>query len=193
MSIKRRLVEVIAFGAIMGCMAGCGTQEYLVNDPTLLLTYQKSPTPENLENLSKAYSTQINRNRKEGIVQPGLFCDYAVTLAKLGRMDEANQWFNQEMATFPNASSYVKKIQMSLSNEYSEMSGANGQAQWEENETIVDNPEDIEQMRSNKPREASELPNVQESDKDQQGMDKSEKSQHQSKAKHHSKKKGKKH
>lgn len=188
MNCKSRLLYGSAIAILLAAMSGCGSQEYLVKDPTVLLTYQLAPNNENLENLAKAYNAQINKNRKAGIVEPGLCSDYAVVLAKLGRMDEANQYFNQEMSTFPSSATYVKTLQKQLSDAYEEAREV-AQPRWQENDIVVDNPEDIEQMRPNKPRVAAELPNANQENvaaNDDPDKDKATKGK-----KHH--KKGKKH
>lgn len=171
MTTKGRLFSAAVIALILGGTTACGTQEYLTQDPTVLLTYQLSPNTENLENLSKALYAQINNNRKAGMQQPGLFCEYAVTLAKLGRMEEANQWFNNEVSTFPSTAEYVKQIRTQLSVEYAAEVAAKEESRWQQNDIIVDNPDDIEQMRQNKPREAAQLPNLDESSNGKQTLD----------------------
>lgn len=76
------------------------------------------PSNANLENLSKAYSSAINRNRKENIKQPGLCSDYAVCLALLGQEAEANKWFNKEVSDFPTSRPYVLKMKKQLIPQY---------------------------------------------------------------------------
>lgn len=98
--------------------SGCKSSAAFVKDPTVPLAYLKDPSNGNLDNLAKAYSSQINKNRKAGIKQPGLFSDYAVCLALLGNRQEANKWFNNEAATFPNSRNYVTALKKALVPEF---------------------------------------------------------------------------
>mgnify|MGYP004443892159 CR=1 FL=1 len=96
------------FAASLFC--GCNNTRSLVEDPTISLNYLMDPSEDNLSNLSKAYGTAINRNRKAGVKQPGLCSDYAITLALLGNQEEANKWFNREVADFPSSRDYVVSL-----------------------------------------------------------------------------------
>lgn len=87
-------------------------------DMAAKLAYQKDPSAANLENLSKAYGSFINKTRKSGISQPGIYSDYAVTLVKLDRRAEANTWFNKEMQDFPSSRLYVMQLKRLLIPEY---------------------------------------------------------------------------
>lgn len=89
---------------------GCGETRQLVDDPTISLSYLKEPSEENLGTLSKAYAQALNRNRKAQVKQPGLAAEYAITLALLGDQQQANQWFNREVADFPSSRTYVVKL-----------------------------------------------------------------------------------
>jgi len=117
MSIRKSLYCLLVISATL-LVAGCGSRQYLVSDPTLILNYLKDSSSENLSNLSKAYGTAINRNRKKDVKQPGLFADYAVTLALQGKASEANQWFNKEIETFPSSRSYVMQLKEQLIPQY---------------------------------------------------------------------------
>lgn len=196
MTTKGRLLRTAVIAIILGGTAACGSQEYLVQDPTVLLTYQLNPSSENLENLAKALNAQINKNRKAGVQQPGLFCEYGVVLAKLGRLEEANQYFNNEVSAFPSTATYVKQLRTQLVEEYAAEVAAKDEQRWQQNDIVVDNPEDIEQMRPNKPREAAELPNLDQDDNVKQTLDddedkpaKAKKGKHKSHKKHKNKKK----
>lgn len=87
-------------------------------DMAAKLAYQKDPSAANLENLSKAYGSFINKTRKSGNSQPGIYSDYAVTLVKLDRRAEANTWFNKEMQDFPSSRLYVMQLKRLLIPEY---------------------------------------------------------------------------
>lgn len=104
------LIITIALLALSASMAACSSQRTMLEDPTPLINYQKEPSVENLETLSKAYAATINRYRKEKVKYPGMYADYAVTLAKLGNQGEANRYFNMEIEAFPSSREYVNKL-----------------------------------------------------------------------------------
>lgn len=106
--MKRKTILLSAVGLFAaGLLSGCSNQRSLIEDPSISLNYLLNPTEDNLSNLSKAYGTAINRNRKSGVKQPGLCSEYAITLAMMGNQEEANKWFNKEVADFPASRDYV--------------------------------------------------------------------------------------
>lgn len=102
----------LALGAILcfSLLTGCNNTRLLVDDPTISLNYLKSPTEDNLTALSKAYAQALNQCRRDGVKRAGLAADYAVTLALLGNQEEANRWFNKEVADFPSSRDYVVQL-----------------------------------------------------------------------------------
>jgi len=105
------LVVLAGFAALL---SSCGSGEYLVKDPNVMLSYMKEPTTESLDNLAKAYSSTINKNRRSNTSLPGLFADYGVALAQQGRAAEANVWFNKEMDMYPASRPYVMQLKRQL-------------------------------------------------------------------------------
>lgn len=101
----------------MAAVTACSSSQPVVDPPTLL-AYCKDPSGANLENLSKNYATMINKTRKTGLKQPGIYSDYAVTLVKQGRRAEANTWFNKEIAVFVSSKGYVMQLKRTLLPEY---------------------------------------------------------------------------
>lgn len=97
---------------------GCKSSQTMVNNPSVTLDYLLEPSQDNITNLSKAYSQTINRNRRKEITQPGLFSDYAVTLALLNQPSESNKWFNKEIATYPSSRPYIQQLKVMLIPEY---------------------------------------------------------------------------
>ncbi|MBP5326951.1 MAG: DUF4810 domain-containing protein [Bacteroidales bacterium] len=95
----------------------CGGTRYSV-DEKVLLEYGKEPNEANTENLSKSYAAVINKSRKTGLKEAGIYSDYAVTLVKQGKRAEANNWFNKEMESFPSSKSYVMQLKRILIPEY---------------------------------------------------------------------------
>lgn len=112
---KIKYIFVVGAFALMG---SCVTPNYMAEHADVLLEYQRHPTKVNLMALSQAYSTTLNANRERGEVQPGLYADYGVTLALMGRNSEANIMFNNEIALYPNASFYVNYLKLQLTPEY---------------------------------------------------------------------------
>ena len=110
--MKLALITVVA-----STMLACKGNKAVI-DPTVRLAYEKDPTPENLENLSKAYGSYINKCRKTGMKQPGIYSDYAVTLVQQGKRAEANNFFNKEMEAFPSSRPYVMQLKRKLIPEY---------------------------------------------------------------------------
>ena len=108
-------IATIMVGAAL--LAACSSSQPVV-DETVMLAYCKEPTTANLENLSKNYSSIINKSRKTGMKQPGVYSDYAVTLVKQGRRAEANSWFNREMSEFAASREYVMQLKRLLIPEF---------------------------------------------------------------------------
>lgn len=118
--MRLKTTAIVAAIGLLLLLGGCSSKQYLVNDPKVLLAYRMDPNEGNLESLSKAYASAINQNRREGVKQPGLFADYAVTLALLDKREEANKWFNNEVAAFPTSGKYVNQLKLKLVPEYAE-------------------------------------------------------------------------
>ena len=97
--------------------AACSSSQPVV-DQSVMLAYCKEPNSANLDNLSKNYSSLINKTRKTGLKQPGVYSDYAVALVKQGRRAEANSWFNKEIAEFASSKGYVMQLKRTLLPEY---------------------------------------------------------------------------
>ncbi|MDO4216910.1 MAG: DUF4810 domain-containing protein [Bacteroidales bacterium] len=109
---------VILSLGVLSLFTSCKGAQPMVQDSNVQLAYLKEASEDNLEALSKAYATAINKNRKAKVKYPGLFCDYAVTLALLGNASEANKWFNNEVAEFPSSQAYVNTLKAKLIPQY---------------------------------------------------------------------------
>lgn len=101
-------------------LVGCSSSDYVLKDPTLKIKYQMDPSMANLLNLSKAYGSTISHNRMADTTMPGLYADYAVSLALLGKRAEANRWFNQEMLLYPYAEPWIQQLKVQLIPEYAD-------------------------------------------------------------------------
>lgn len=100
-------------------LSGCGSCRYLIEDEPLLLHYRCEPDREHLAGLAQGYGEIIRQNQEdEAVSQPGLFADYAASLALLGFREESSRWFNREAALYPNAAPYVAALKRLLILEY---------------------------------------------------------------------------
>lgn len=154
MKMRLRYMGMLLAGTLTAALSGCVGTEYMTNDPTILLNYQKDPNPDNLAVLSSTYLNTINQNRKGGKVQPGLYCDYAVTLYLLGKPDAAESWFNKEVATFPYAAEYVKQLRMDLDERFN---GVDPNRNRRYTIDDVNSMDEIGVLRPTESREASKL------------------------------------
>lgn len=111
---RKNAIKSLLVATGLALLTACGSSEYLVKDPLVMLEYGKSPDEVSLENLTKAYSSAINKNRKANITEPGLFADYACALALQGRAQEANVYFNKEMEAYPSSRNYVLQLKKKL-------------------------------------------------------------------------------
>lgn len=99
-------------------IAACGGLQPAGSSTAMLLEYQTHPTNYNLADLAKSYANTIKYNSKRDTCQPGLYAEYGVALALLGKNSEANKMFNSEIAAFPNSARYVRQLKLALVPEY---------------------------------------------------------------------------
>lgn len=115
--MNMRLVKKTALlGAALASLlvTGCISQGTLVENPSALRAYQQAPTQARRLELAKSYARAINSNIKEKAVRPGLYADYALVLADMGRWDEANVMLNNEKASFPSNTRYIEVMKQQL-------------------------------------------------------------------------------
>ena len=79
-----------------------------------VLAYQTTSTYGGLHLLAVAYAEAINAAVKEDTLHPGMYADYAVTLAQMGHRDAACRMFNAEMRTFPESRAMVLRLKQHL-------------------------------------------------------------------------------
>lgn len=104
---------------VVATVAACSSKKaVVVVDETVKLAYLKEPDAQHTEAFSKNLGATLNKNRKRSDQEPGMMCDYAVTLVKQDRRAEANSWFNKEMEAFPSSRPYVLKLKSVLLPEY---------------------------------------------------------------------------
>ena len=116
MRIKHTLKTLVIISGLT-LLAACKASAPTV-DPAVMLNYCKETNDVTTENLSKSYGSMINKSRKTGLKESGIYSDYAVTLVKMGKRAEANSWFNKEMEAFPESKGYVLKLKKELIPEY---------------------------------------------------------------------------
>ena len=185
--MSRRFVLPSLVVACVWCLVGCQSSQSLVSSPVTLLAYQNEPSEKTLDELSKSYYNTITNNRKEGRNQPGLYSEYAATLVLLGRTKEAEEWFNKEIATYPNAAGYVMQLRKDL------LERLNGRTP-RVRHTIDDvhSPEDIVLLRPTENRRPSELDDESVSKAEQNALENSDKANVKKKANSDKKEKHKK-
>lgn len=98
---------------VLGLTTGCSGQ-YKGMPREAVLAYQTHATYGELHALSVAYAESINAAIKEDTLHPGMYADYAVTLALMGRRGTACRMFNAEMTTFPESRGMVRRLKQHL-------------------------------------------------------------------------------
>lgn len=110
-----RRVSLLVFSFyILVSFASCVSEGTLTEAPAALMLYQTKPSDSRLVEVAKAYAGAINANLGEGVVHPGLYAEYGVTLARLGCLQQANTMFNNERQFFPGSQWYVEVLKATL-------------------------------------------------------------------------------
>ena len=112
MTYKRhtRWVALVALAAMVAACSG----QYKGMPRAELLTWQTHATYGDLHALAVAYAENINAAVKEDTLHPGMYADYAVTLALMEHRAAANRMFNAEMRTFPESRPLVQRLKQRL-------------------------------------------------------------------------------
>ncbi len=151
MKIKS-IAKLLLAAAIMQVAVACGGSKPVI-DPLARLAYEQNASQENLVNLTKAYASYINKCRKTGDSEPGVYSEYAVLLLKSGgSRAEANSWFNKEMERYPSSRGYVMELKRKLIPEYQ-----NNNSITTENASADENEGLSEQSRKAAEERASEV------------------------------------
>ncbi|MBR1550185.1 MAG: DUF4810 domain-containing protein [Bacteroidales bacterium] len=79
-----------------------------------VLSYQTYPTYGGLHALATAYAESINAAVKADTLHPGMYAEYGVTLALMGRKGTACRMLNAEMKAFPEGRGMVQRIKQRL-------------------------------------------------------------------------------
>ena len=93
---------------LLATFASCVSEGTLTEAPAALVMYQTKPSDSRLVEVAKSYAEAINANLGEGLIHPGLYAEYGVTLARLGCLQQANTMFNNELRFFPGSQWYIE-------------------------------------------------------------------------------------
>ena len=109
--MKIRIVAALLF-AVVACIACSG--EYRGVSSAALLECQTRPTYGALHSLAMEYATRVNDAAAHDTLHPGLYADYGVALALMGRKDAACRMLNAEMKVFPQSRGVVQRLKQRL-------------------------------------------------------------------------------
>ena len=98
---------------VLAFVTGCSGQ-YKGMPREAVLAYQTNATYGELHTLAVAYAESINSAIKEDTLHPGMYADYAVTLAMMGHRGTACRMFNAEMVAFPESRGMVRRIKQHM-------------------------------------------------------------------------------
>lgn len=90
-------------------VAACSGQ-YVGMPRAEVLDYQNGGTYGSLYNLATAYAEGINSAVKQDTLHPGMYAEYGVALALMGRDGEACRMLNMEARAFPQSRYMVRRI-----------------------------------------------------------------------------------
>lgn len=99
--------------AVAIATAGC-SGEYKGLPSAEMLAYQTHSTHGSLHTLATAYAEAINASAKADTLHPGLYADYGVALALMGRKGPACRMLNSEMKAFPESRPMVTRLKQLL-------------------------------------------------------------------------------
>lgn len=102
-----RIASLVALTIFVFLLSACKEENYIANESRSLMLYQKNTSNGNLLALAKAQAETIGRAKKSRDIEPGACSDYAVSLAKLGLLEDANKWFNKERSLYPASAKFV--------------------------------------------------------------------------------------
>ncbi len=100
--------------SLLGATLSCSHQKSIIQDPRMLLDYALMPNDSTLTHLSNDYRTTIEKTGKRDSVKPGVYADYAVTMALLMKFDSADIYFDKEMASYPESRQYVEFLKQRM-------------------------------------------------------------------------------
>ena len=106
---RRHYLLVAIFIFLTSCSG-----EYVGMPRAEVLDYQTAPTYGGLFSLATAYGEAINQAVAADTLHPGMYAEYGVTLALMGRKDAACRMLNNEAVAFPESRGLVRRIKQRL-------------------------------------------------------------------------------
>ena len=115
MTVMRKKTDslIVVATVLMAFVTGCSGQ-YKGMPREEVLAYQTHATYGELHALAVVYAESINAAVKEDTLHPGMYADYGVTLALMGRRGTACRMFNAEVRAFPESRGMVRRIKQHL-------------------------------------------------------------------------------
>ena len=111
---KRRLLIILCCVPVVCSLLSACSGQYKGMPREEVLAYQTHATYGELYGLATAYANAINTAIAEDTLHPGMYADYAVTLALMGHREAACRMFNAEMKTFPESRGIVTRIKRQM-------------------------------------------------------------------------------
>ena len=108
--MKRLYIILIAAAALASACAG----QFKGMPRAEVLRYQTGATYGDLHALAVAYAEAINAAVDEDTLHPGMYADYGVALALMGRDGMACRMFNAEMRAFPESRGMVTRLKQRM-------------------------------------------------------------------------------
>lgn len=109
-----RVSLLILSSSLILLLTSCVSEGTLTEAPAALVMYQTKPSDSRLVEVARSYAEAINANLGEGLIHPGLYAEYGVTLARLGCLQQANTMFNNELRFFPGSQWYIEVLKATL-------------------------------------------------------------------------------
>lgn len=113
-----RLFAMAALATVVLAIGSCSHEKNVLQDPRVILEYNLDRTDSTLVAVETRYSEVINAtefNKKQ--VKPGVYADYAVTLALDRKFHEADSFFALEVQNYPESEKYVGFLKSNMTSE----------------------------------------------------------------------------
>lgn len=113
-TMKLSRVSLLALSSYFLLMLVSCSGEYVGVPRVEVLNYQTAPTYGGLHALATAYGESLNQAVKADTLHPGMYAEYGVTLALMGRTGAACRMLNAEAKAFPESRGMVERIKQKL-------------------------------------------------------------------------------
>lgn len=121
--IKRASCAAILCFSVLGCATSSELYEY-GNYSQRYYQMRKFQTDESLANYQDELTSIMDRSAKAGKqVPPGVYAEYAYLQAKKGNMDEAKEYYQRELAAYPESRHYIDFLMGQLSDAHGDNAG----------------------------------------------------------------------